>query len=260
MSATDKSARSRGSQGEIGHLSWVIVRPGSRGPSSRWPRPARTSACGPDLSPIRPRWPENHEDPMTTVPTPHTPPAPAGTAATAGPAVSPAASPAPSPAAVGRRLSVVADQKPNPPAPAGCNSSSPSTDVPGEASRPRRKAAAKAGADIRGDVLLTLAQLRLATPPASCRSSCCRTSRAPTMYAGRCATCRANPRLWSAGPTAPSRATGTARRRVSLKPRLPVSSRRRSAGPRAGARPARPACGSTASPWSTPSSPSTTRR
>ncbi|MFF1496586.1 replication-relaxation family protein [Streptomyces sp. NPDC058304] len=48
---------------------------------------------------------------------------------------------------------------------AGCNSSTPSTDVPGEASRPRRNAAAaKAGADIRGEVLLTLAQLRLATP------------------------------------------------------------------------------------------------
>nr|MDT0521328.1 replication-relaxation family protein [Streptomyces sp. DSM 41633] len=101
---------------------------------------------------------------MTTAPTPHTPPAPAGTAATAGPAASPAASPAPSPAAVGRRLSVVADQTPNPPAPAGCNSSSPSTDVPGEASRARKAAAAKAGADIRGEVLLTLAQLRLATP------------------------------------------------------------------------------------------------
>ncbi|MEU5053727.1 replication-relaxation family protein [Streptomyces sp. NPDC021096] len=38
-------------------------------------------------------------------------------------------------------------------------------DMPGEASRPRaRTAPAKAGAEIRGDVLLTLAQLRLATP------------------------------------------------------------------------------------------------
>ncbi|MEU6212709.1 replication-relaxation family protein [Streptomyces sp. NPDC047023] len=101
---------------------------------------------------------------MTTAPTPHIPPAPAGTAATASPAVSPAASHAPSPAAAGRRLSVVADQSPDSPGPAGCNSSSPSLDIPGEASRPRRKAAAKAGADIRGEVLLTLAQLRLATP------------------------------------------------------------------------------------------------
>ncbi|MFE5563135.1 replication-relaxation family protein [Streptomyces sp. NPDC056544] len=59
----------------------------------------------------------------------------------------------------------MADQAPDSPTPAGCNSSSPSTDVPGEASRPRRKAAAtKAGADIRGDVLLALAQLRLASP------------------------------------------------------------------------------------------------
>jgi hypothetical protein len=100
---------------------------------------------------------------MTTAPTPHTPPAPADTAATASPAPSPAASPAPSPAAPSRRLTVVADQTPDSPAPAGCNSSSPTTDVPGEASR-TRKAAAKAGAEIRGEVLLTLAQLRLATP------------------------------------------------------------------------------------------------
>ncbi|WP_329266816.1 replication-relaxation family protein [Streptomyces sp. NBC_01451] len=100
---------------------------------------------------------------MTTAPTPHTPAAPANTAATASPAPGPAASPAPSPAAPGRRLTVVADQTPDSPAPAGCNSSSPSTDVPGEASR-ARKTAAKAGAEIRGEVLLTLAQLRLATP------------------------------------------------------------------------------------------------
>ncbi|MFI9311322.1 replication-relaxation family protein [Streptomyces triculaminicus] len=84
--------------------------------------------------------------------------------AAASPAVGPAASPAPSPTASSRRLDVVADQTPCPPAPAGCNSSSPSTDVPGEASRPRKAAATKAGADIRGEVLLTLAQLRLATP------------------------------------------------------------------------------------------------
>ncbi|MFE0737406.1 replication-relaxation family protein [Streptomyces sp. NPDC058855] len=58
---------------------------------------------------------------------------------------------------------VVADQTLDSPAPAGCNSSSPVTDVPGEASRPR-KTAAKAGADLRGEVLLTPAQLRLATP------------------------------------------------------------------------------------------------
>ncbi|MFB6807594.1 replication-relaxation family protein [Streptomyces sp. NPDC056387] len=97
---------------------------------------------------------------MTTAPTPHHPLAPADTAATASPAVSPAASHTPSPAATGRRLSVVADQTPDSPSPAACNSSSPSL-----ASRPRRKAAAtKAGADIRGEVLLTLAQLRLATP------------------------------------------------------------------------------------------------
>ncbi|MFF2411460.1 replication-relaxation family protein [Streptomyces sp. NPDC058092] len=101
---------------------------------------------------------------MTTAPTPHTPPASADTAQTASPATSPAASPAPSPAASSRRLTVVADQTPDSPVPAGCNSSSPSTDVPGEASRPRKATATKAGADIRGEVLLTLAQLRLATP------------------------------------------------------------------------------------------------
>ncbi|MFD3701189.1 replication-relaxation family protein [Streptomyces sp. NPDC058646] len=101
---------------------------------------------------------------MTTAPTPHMPPAPADTAATASPAPSPAASPAPSPVAPSRRLTVVADQTPDAPATAGCNSSSPSTHVPGEASRARKTAAAKAGAEIRGEVLLTLAQLRLATP------------------------------------------------------------------------------------------------
>ncbi|MDT0412667.1 MULTISPECIES: replication-relaxation family protein [Streptomyces] len=96
---------------------------------------------------------------MTTAPDPHTPPAPTDTAATASPAPSPALSPAVS----SRRLTVVADQTPDSPAPPGCNSSSPVPDVPGEASRPR-KAEAKAGADLRGEVLLTLAQLRLATP------------------------------------------------------------------------------------------------
>lgn len=101
---------------------------------------------------------------MTTAPNPHTPPAPADTAATASPAPSPATSPAPSPAASSRRLTVVADQTPDSPAPTGCNSSSLSTDVLGEASRARKAAATKAGADIRGEVLLTLAQLRLATP------------------------------------------------------------------------------------------------
>ncbi|MET9663636.1 helicase associated domain-containing protein, partial [Streptomyces sp. NPDC006510] len=55
-------------------------------------------------------------------------------------------------------------QAPDSPAPTGCNSSSSSTDVPGEASRARKTPAAKAGADLRGEVLLTLAQLRLATP------------------------------------------------------------------------------------------------
>ncbi|WP_086796493.1 replication-relaxation family protein [Streptomyces caniscabiei] len=101
---------------------------------------------------------------MTTAPTPHTPPAPADTAATASPAPSPVASPAPSPAAPSRRLTVVTDQTLDSPAPTGCNSSSPTTDVPGEASRARRAAATKAGAEVRGEVLLTLAQLRLATP------------------------------------------------------------------------------------------------
>ncbi|MEV5142247.1 replication-relaxation family protein [Streptomyces syringium] len=101
---------------------------------------------------------------MTTAPTPHTPPALADTPATASPAASPAASHAPSLTAASRCLTVVADQTPDSPAPADCNSSSPSTDVPGEASRPRKAAGAKAGADIRGEVLLTLAQLRLATP------------------------------------------------------------------------------------------------
>ncbi|MEV7296648.1 replication-relaxation family protein [Streptomyces microflavus] len=101
---------------------------------------------------------------MTSAPDPHTRPAPADTAATASPTPGPAAGPAPSPAAIGRRLSVVADQTPDSPAPAGCNSSSTRTDVLGEASRPRKAAVAKAGADIRGEVLLTLAQLRLATP------------------------------------------------------------------------------------------------
>lgn len=101
---------------------------------------------------------------MTTDPTPHTPPPPADTAATASPPAGPAASPAPSPAASGRRLSIVADQAPDSPALAGCNSASTSTDVLGEASRPRKAAVTKAGADIRGEVLLTLAQLRLATP------------------------------------------------------------------------------------------------
>ncbi|MEU4655045.1 replication-relaxation family protein [Streptomyces sp. NPDC023723] len=101
---------------------------------------------------------------MTTAPDPHTPPALADTAATASPAPSPATSPAPSPAASSRRLTVVADQTPDSPAPAGCNSASTGTDVPGEASRARKAAAAKAGADLRGEVLLTLTQLRLATP------------------------------------------------------------------------------------------------
>lgn len=101
---------------------------------------------------------------MTTAPDPHTPSALADTAATVGPTASPATSPAPSPAAPSRRLSIVADQTPDSPAPAGCNSSSLSTDVPGEASQARKAAVTKAGADLRGEVLLTLAQLRLATP------------------------------------------------------------------------------------------------
>ncbi|MGK5449666.1 replication-relaxation family protein [Streptomyces radiopugnans] len=91
-------------------------------------------------------------------------PAPASTAAAASPAASPVVSPAPSPAAESRRLTVVADQNPDSPAPAGCNSSSPAPDVPEEAPRPHKAAATKAGADLRGEVLLTLARLRLATP------------------------------------------------------------------------------------------------
>ncbi|MFB7032652.1 MULTISPECIES: replication-relaxation family protein [unclassified Streptomyces] len=39
--------------------------------------------------------------------------------------------------------------------------------MPGEASRARKTAAAKAGADLRGEVLLALARLRLATPPSA---------------------------------------------------------------------------------------------
>ncbi|WP_405189652.1 replication-relaxation family protein [Streptomyces anulatus] len=100
---------------------------------------------------------------MTAAPDPHPRPTPADSTTTASSMASPGASPAPIPAAIGRRLSVVADQAPDSPAPAGCNSSSTSTDVLGEASRPRKAAVAKAGADIRGEVLLTLAQLRLAT-------------------------------------------------------------------------------------------------
>ncbi|MDQ0757499.1 replication-relaxation family protein [Streptomyces canus] len=95
---------------------------------------------------------------MTTAPLPPVPPTPP--ASSDGVAT---ASPAPSPVAPGLRLAAVADQPPCRPAPVGCNSSSPSTDAPGEASR-GRKAAAKAGADIRGEVLLTLARLSLATP------------------------------------------------------------------------------------------------
>ncbi|MEV5886658.1 hypothetical protein AB0L74_28885 [Streptomyces sp. NPDC052020] len=105
---------------------------------------------------------------MTTAPDPHTAPAPVDTTAAASPvpspATSPAPSPAPSPAASSRRLTVVADQTSDSPTPAGCNSSSPVTAVPGEASRPHKAAATKAGADLRGEVLLSLAQLRLATP------------------------------------------------------------------------------------------------
>lgn len=101
---------------------------------------------------------------MTTAPLPPTPPTGSDGAATTSPAPSPAASHAPSPAVPSRRLAVVAEQTRCRPVPAGCNSSSPSTDVPGEASPARKAAAAKAGADIRGEVLLTLAQLRLATP------------------------------------------------------------------------------------------------
>ncbi|MFH8371826.1 replication-relaxation family protein [Streptomyces sp. NPDC018031] len=61
-------------------------------------------------------------------------------------------------------MGVVPDQPELSAGPGRCNSASPATDVPGEASRARKTAATKAGADIRGEVLLTLAQLRLATP------------------------------------------------------------------------------------------------
>ncbi|MCF3106977.1 replication-relaxation family protein [Streptomyces roseoverticillatus] len=103
---------------------------------------------------------------MTTAPIPPAMPAASDAAAAASPVGGPAASPAPSPAASGRRPAVVADHAPCPPAQAGCNSSSPAPGVPGEASRPRASSGspAKAGAEIRGDVLLTLAQVRLATP------------------------------------------------------------------------------------------------
>ncbi len=97
--------------------------------------------------------------------------------------------------------------------------------------------------------------------PASSGRCCCPISRAPTTSGARCATCSPNHRPWSAGPTVPSRATGTALRRVSPKPPPPASSPRRPAGRRAGAsRPARRAFASTASPWSAPSSPSTRPR
>ncbi|GAA2358913.1 replication-relaxation family protein [Streptomyces cuspidosporus] len=104
---------------------------------------------------------------MTTAPVPPTqptPPTPAGTDATAGPAASHTASPAPSPVASSRRLAVVADQTPSRATPAGCNSSISSISNSQEiASRPQKRAA-RAGAEIRGEVLLALAQLRLATP------------------------------------------------------------------------------------------------
>lgn len=58
----------------------------------------------------------------------------------------------------------VAHQTPCRPVLAGCNSSSPSAYVPGEASRARKTAATKVAADLHGEVLLALRQLRLATP------------------------------------------------------------------------------------------------
>ncbi|MFJ9634867.1 replication-relaxation family protein [Streptomyces sp. NPDC101175] len=107
---------------------------------------------------------------MTTAPTPPVPPtaptepAQESAAAAVGPAASPAAGRTPSPAAPGRRLTVVADQTPCRAVPAGCNSAISSINNNQEiASRPH-KAAARAGADIRGEVLLALAQLRLAKP------------------------------------------------------------------------------------------------
>lgn len=47
-SATDKPARQGGGQGGSGHALSLIVRRRSRGASSRWPWPVRTSAYGPD--------------------------------------------------------------------------------------------------------------------------------------------------------------------------------------------------------------------
>lgn len=82
----------------------------------------------------------------------------------AGPVGSPVASPAPSPIALDSLGSVVPAQAPGPPAGADCNSSISLTELPEIASRPRTKAAARAGAEIRGEVLLALARLRLATP------------------------------------------------------------------------------------------------
>jgi hypothetical protein len=97
---------------------------------------------------------------MTTAPLPPVPPTPStgsDSAATASPEVSFVASHAPSPATFSRCLAVVADRTPDSTARAGCNSSSPSTDVPGAACRARKAVVAKAGADIRGEVLVTLA-------------------------------------------------------------------------------------------------------
>ncbi|QIB49570.1 replication-relaxation family protein [Streptomyces aureoverticillatus] len=101
---------------------------------------------------------------MPTTPTPRASSTAADAAATASPTTRPAASPAPGPAALGRRLSVVPDQHTSSAAESGCNSSSPCPDAPGEASRAAGSAASKAGAELRGEVLLALAQLRLATP------------------------------------------------------------------------------------------------
>ncbi len=101
---------------------------------------------------------------MPSESTAHTFPTAAGTAARAGPAASPTGGPAPGPAARGRRLSVAPCQSALSGAEGGCNSSSPGTDAPGEASRAPKSAVAKAGAELRGEVLLALAQLRLATP------------------------------------------------------------------------------------------------
>lgn len=159
---TDKSARQRGGQGGIGHSSVLGVRLRSRGGFARWPRPRTASRVrGWTCHRPGPAGPENPEDTTTTSILPIPPVPPTGSDVSDAAA---AASSAAGPAASRRRPMVVADQASYPPAPTGCNSSSPAPDVSGEAFRPRKATVTKAGADLRGEALLTLARLRLATP------------------------------------------------------------------------------------------------